>query len=211
MTIEVTSITAINAGAEVVIEIRISEGENLEKRKVILLARQYAELFVRKGEIDGEFFETLISEGEVCLAVKRGMNILGYGACSEKNMALKLRSKGVDKESAVRAARYLSELGYINEVNDAAREAERCLKKYWGIKRIVAFLYEKGYSDTAVHHAIAELEEYDFVDSCIALIEKKFRSFPEEREEQKKLFASLVRYGHTVSDIKKAFAVLAQK
>ena len=211
MTIEITSISAVNSGAEIVIEVRISEGDNFEKRKLILLARQYAELRISKGEIERERFDDLVEAGEVCAAVKRGMNILGYGACSEKNMALKLRSKGVDKESAVRAARYLSELGYINEVNDAAREAERCLKKYWGIKRIVAFLYEKGYSDTAVHHAIAELEEYDFVDSCIALIEKKFRSFPEEREEQKKLFASLVRYGHSSSDIRKAFAFFSKK
>lgn len=211
MTIEVTSISAINAGAEVVIEIKISEGENFEKRKVILLARQYAELRVHKGEIDRDYLDTLISEGEVCAAVKRGMNILGYGACSEKNMAFKLRAKGFDKESALRASKYLSELGYINECDDAEREAERCIKKLWGIKRIVAFLYEKGYTDTAVRLVVSKLEEYDFTGSCVALIERKFRALPEDREEQKKLFAALVRCGHTPSDIKKAFAIMAQK
>lgn len=211
MTAEVTSISAINAGAEIVIEIKLIEGENFEKRKVILLARQYAELRIHKGEIDRESAEELLLEGEVCAAVKRGMKILGYGACSEKNMALKLRSKGFDKDISLRASKYLLELGYINEGEDAVREAERCLKKYWGIKRIAAVLYEKGYSESAVRLAISELEEYDFTELCVALIEKRFGEIPDGREEQRKLFASLVRYGHTPSDIKKAFSIVAEK
>lgn len=211
MTIEITSISAVNSGAEIVIEVRISEGDNFEKRKLILLARQYAELRISKGEIERERFDELVEAGEVCAAVKRGMNILGYGACSEKNMTFKLRSKGVDKEISSQAARYLSELGYINERDDAAREAERCLKKYWGIKRIAAFLYEKGYSESAVRFAIEELDVYDLTESCIALIERKFGGLPDDKDAQKKLFASLVRYGHSSSDIRKAFAFFSKK
>ena len=211
MTAEITSISAINAGAEVVIEIKLSEAGCSEKRKAILLARQYAELRIHKGEIDLNTLDEVFEASEICAAVKRGMNILGYGACSEKNMALKLRSKGFDCDIARRAARHLSELGYINECDDAEREAERCIKKLWGIKRIVAFLYEKGYTDPDVRLVASKLEEYDFTGSCVALIERKFRALPEDREEQKKLFAALVRYGHTPSDIKKAFAILAQK
>ena len=211
MTAEVTSIFAINSGAEIVVEIKLFEGENFEKRKVILLARQYAELRIHKGEIARESAEELLLEGEVCAAVKRGMNILSYGACSEKNMALKLSSKGFERDIAFRAAKYLVELGYINEGEDAVREAERCLKKCWGIKRIAAALYEKGYSESAVRLAISELEEYDFTELCVALIERRFGEIPDGREEQRKLFASLVRYGHTPSDIKKAFSIVAEK
>ena len=120
-------------------------------------------------------------------------------------MALKLRSKGFDKEISAQAAKYLSAIGYINEGEDAVREAERCLKKYWGIKRIVAFLYEKGYSESAVRLAVAELDGYDMSEACIALVERKLGGLPDDREAQKKLFASLLRYGHSSSDIKKAF------
>ncbi len=211
MTAELTSISAINAGAEIVLEIKLVEGDNFEKRKVILLARQYAELRVHKGEIDQESAEQLFFEGEVCAAVKRGMNILGYTSCSQKNMALKLSSKGFSRDIALRAAKYLAELGYINEGDDASREAERCLRKLWGRKRIAATLYEKGYSEGAVRLALSELEKYDFTEPCAQLIKRKFKALPDDREGQRKLFASLVRYGYSSSEIKKAFEILAEK
>ena len=208
MTLKITSITAINGGAEVCIGVGIEEGENSEKRQLLLLSRQYAELRVQKGEISPELFDRLLEASEICAAVKRGMNILGYGACSEKNMTLKLRSKGFSRESAESAAGYLCELGYINERDDALREAEKCIKKHWGLKRIAAALYEKGYSSDAISLALEELEGYDFSDSCAELIRKKFRALPDDRETQKKIFANLLRYGYTSSEIKKAFELV---
>ena len=208
MTVTITSISALNGGAEVSVSVRLSEGENFEKRQLLLLSRQYAELRPEKGEIDIESFERLLAESEVCAAVKRGMNILGYGACSEKNMTLKLRSKGFSRETAQRAAEYLCELGYINEREDARREAERCVKKYWGRKRIAAALYEKGYSEGAVSRALEALDEYDFSKICAELIKRKFKSVPEDRDEQRKLFASLLRYGYSSSEIKNAFEMV---
>lgn len=208
MTVNITSITAKNGGAELCVRVRISNGENSETRELFLLARQYAELRPREGEISEEYFEELSSASQVCCAVKRGMYILGYGACSGKNMILKLRAKGFDRESAAQAAEHLCELGYINENEDAAREAERALKKGWGRRRIASMLCEKGYSNEAVENAIDTLRDYDFSSACAAIVRKKYGSVPEDSEQRKKLFAALLRYGYSSSEIKNAFLSL---
>lgn len=210
MTINITSITAKNGGAELCVRVRISNGESSETRELFLLARQYAELRPQKGEISEEFFDELAAASEVCSAVKRGMYILGYGACSGKNMVNKLRSKGFDKETAIAAAEHLCELGYINENEDAAREAERALKKGWGRRRIAAMLCEKGYRSEAVENAMDSLRGYDFSSACTAVVRKKFGSVPKDNEQRKKLFAALMRYGYSATEIKNAFSLLEE-
>lgn len=208
MRIEILSISASNGGADIVLAVRLSDGENSEKRSLVLLARQFAELRPEKGEISEERFDELSEAAEICAAVKRGMNILGYGACSKKNMRLKLCSKGFAAGVAESAAEYLEELGYINEKKDASREAERCIVKYWGRRRIAAALYEKGYSESAVRGAIESLVGVDFEERCVTLIKKKFRYLPKETNERKKLFAALLRYGYSSSEIKNAFCII---
>lgn len=204
MTISVISISAQNGGSEAVVTVRLASGENFEDRMLVLSMQTYAELRLEKGEISEESFDELQREAKIYSALKRGMNILGYGACSEKNLVLKLRSKGFSRYVSEEAARRLCERGYIDESEDARREAERCLKKYWGRKRIEAQLYSKGYSHEAVDMAIESLADVDFSELCAELITKKIRSLPSDESGRRKLFASLVRYGYTSTEIKNA-------
>ncbi len=209
MEIKITSVTAVNGGADVALGVRIDSGKNFETKRIVLLARRYASLGVEKGNIDEETLELLDNEGEICSAVKRGMYILGYGASSKKNLILKLRQKGFSRESAENAAEYLCELGYINEENDAVREAERCLSKYWGRRRIAAALYEKGYSDRAVQVAINSLDGIDFSKKCAEYILRKYKAIPRDSSEMKKLFSAMLRYGYSSSEIKEAITILS--
>ena len=209
MTVTITSISALSGGAEIALGVRISEGERFETRTLVLLARQYAELRPERGDIDCDRFELLLSEAEICSAVKRGMNILGFGACSEKNLVLKLRSRGFSRDAASSAARYLSELGYIKETDDALREAQKCLRKLWGRRRIAAALCEKGYTKDALSAALDELEDVDFAKNCAELIETRFRGLPEDADDRRKLVASLTRYGYSSAEIKEAFLKLS--
>ncbi|MBQ8140678.1 MAG: regulatory protein RecX [Clostridia bacterium] len=208
MIIEITSVSARSGGAEVELGVRICNGENFETKRIVLLSRRYAELSVTSGSVSQECFEELELEAEICRAVKRGMYILGYGASSKKNMVLKLRSKGFSREISETASEYLCELGYINEEKDAVCEAERCLKKYWGRRRISASLYEKGYSDEAVRAALESLRGVDFSERCAELIRKRFRVVPDEPRELQKLIASMVRYGYSSSEIKEALSMI---
>ena len=210
MKIEITSVTARDGGGLIAIGAKISEGENLERRELVLLASQYSELSVRTGEIGTEEFEEILSAAELCSAVRKGMAILGYGAYSKKELALKLRNKGVAMQTASGAADLLAEMGYVDEQEDAARFAERSVRKYHGKRRIASELFSKGYPNEAVEYALGSIEEIDFSERCAEYIEKKYRNIPDTPEGRKKLFSALARMGYTSSEIKEAFRVLTE-
>lgn len=209
MTVTILSVTAANGGAEVRLRIELREGEQKECRTLALLTCQYAALRPQKGEISQEEFDRLCVQAKICEAVVRGMGLLSYGACSVRGMEMKLRSRGYDARIARSAAAYLSRNGYICEAEDAAREAERCLKKHWGKKRIAASLLEKGYGDDAIGKALATLCEEDLLDSCYAAARKKCPKPPQTPEEKQKAYATLCRLGFTPDQIRFALQQLA--
>ncbi len=187
------------------VSVRISNGENSEMRELLLLPSQLSELGLSLREISEETFDEISAAAELCAAFRRGLNALGYGAYSKKELVMKLCHKGVTREMATGAADLLEEMGYVNEAEDAARLAERSLRKFWGIRRISSELYAKGYSSDAVDAALSTLEKVDFAALCEEYIRKKYRSLPDSPEGRKKLFSALVRMGYTSSEIKEAF------
>ena len=135
------------------------------------------------------------------------MLILGYGANSKRNLALKLRSKGFEAQVAERAAEYLLDAGFIDECADAEREAERCLAKLWGRKRIYAALKAKGFSDDAVRSAMERLEDVDFHELCRKALRKKYSSAVRTPEGKQKAFSALARLGFSSDEIRSALAI----
>lgn len=209
--IRILSFTAQNSGAEIAVKIEISDGEHREVRRLVIMTEQYADMRLSRGEIDSETFDKIESAAELCRALRRGNEILGYGANSERRLSFKLRQKGFSAESAEEAARILSEKGFINESDDAAREAERCVSKFWGKRRITAQLYSKGYDGETVRYALALLDEVDFADNCQKLILKKYRTLPTDTAGLQKLTAALMRYGYSLSEIKEAINSIRKK
>lgn len=208
MKIEITSVSARDGGALICLAVALSEADKVDRREFLLLSSQYAELGVKKGAIDEDEFDAVYRASELCAAVRRGMNILGYGACSKRELERKLASKGVEKSLAMGASEMLESMGYVNECEDAARFAERALLKYWGARRITAELYSRGYSADAVSYAMDTLADFDFSELCAEYIDKKYKSLPETPEGRKKLFASLLRMGYSTSEIKEAFCAI---
>lgn len=200
--ITLKSFTAQSQGAEIAVTAVIDNGTNSESMRLVLLARSFSELRPQKGDISEEEFERLITAAKLCSAVKRGMNILSYGANSKKNLALKLRNKGFEREISELAADYLFDMGYINEHSDAQREAEICLKKLWGRKRIFSVLKAKGFSDEAIAFAMESLGETDFSVLCSAALKKKYRQPISSPEEAQKAFAAMQRLGFSSSEIR---------
>ena len=92
-------------------------------------------------------------------------------------------------------------LGYTKEM--AIDEAERCLKKLWGARRILAQLSAKGYSDAALAEVRDFLSDVDFAPSLRTLIEKKYpNALSADRHEREKAVAALIRYGYPISLIR---------
>ena len=210
MRIEVVSVSALSEGAEMMISVSISDGEGrVEKRKFLLFTEQYLELGIRKGSlIDEVTFDKLEEFSKSWRAIKKGTDLLFYSASSRVRLAQRLRSKGIDKESAENAAEHLEKIGLINEEADVERQVASCLKKLWGRKRIYRELCAKGYSAEIVGNNVSLIDEETMVQNCATLIRKKYRTVPDEPNERRKVVASLVRYGYTFSEIKNAFRII---
>lgn len=205
--ISVTSVSTRGAGEEIDVTFIAENSEGYcERATFTVSSRQYLALGVSKGESDTETFEAVEYASQVWAATKKGVVFLGYGAVSPRAMRTKLVAKGFDKCVSEDAADALVAMGLINPSADAAELARKCAAKLWGRKRIIAELYEKGYSSNAVSAAMNALEDMDvdFVANCRALIEKRYGQIPGDPIGRKKLFAALCRYGYSSSEIKQA-------
>ena len=205
MTVSVLSISA-RGEREIAVTFEIRNGELAQKECFLLSASVFADLRLAVGECDRDTFDAVSDAAELYRATKKGLSLLGYGASSQKALYRKLVLKGFSKDIAQRATLELSESGYINENSDAVREAERGVSKLWGKKRIIAHLRSKGYPDEAIKEAVYSLEDsgIDFAQLCAERLERDIDSLPRDPKEMQKLVASLMRYGFSGGEIKKA-------
>ena len=204
MDIKIISVSAMSEGAEILLTLSLCDGEgHTEKRKLLLFTEQYLELGLKRGSLlDEELFEKLEQLAKQCKAIKKGSDLLSYSASSERRLAMRLRNKGFDKDSANFAASHLKSMGVINEELDVERAVSVCLKKLWGKKRIYRELCFKGYESDIISRELSSVDGEKWIDNCRALYKKKFCKGATTPDEQKKIIASLVRYGYSFSEIK---------
>ena len=210
MKIEIISVNALGEGAEMLIGVAITgESGMSEKRKFLLFTEQYLELGLYRGAvIDVDTFERIEEMSKRCVAMRKGSDLLSYSSSSRVRLAWRLRQKGIDRESAEDAARRLEELGLIDEEADVESLVTTCLKKLWGKKRIYRELCAKGYDRDIIASELECINEDTFVENCVALFKKKHKVYPSDPETQKKIIASLVRYGYSFGEIKKALQII---
>ena len=210
MKIEVISVSAVSEGAEMIISVLLSDGEGrLEKRKFLIFTEQYLELGIRKGNtIDEETFDKLDEFSKKCRAIRKGSDLLSYSASSKVRLVQRMRSKGIDKESAIGAAEHLEKMGLINEEADIERQVASCLRKLWGKRRIQRELCSKGYDRSLVEYEVSKIDSDLLVQNCVECFRKNHKILPNDPEVRKKIVASLVRYGYTFSEIKEAFRII---
>ncbi len=208
MRLYIVGISSRAAGEELCVTFElVGEGERqIQRESFVISARQYLVLCPQKGESNPQIYDAISHAANVFSAVKRGMAMLGYGACSQNALLLKLRGKGFEREVAEDAVAQLVSQGLLNANADACREAEKQAAKLWGKKRIAAELYAKGYSAESVGAAMSALADsgVDYIQACRTLIEKKYGELPTESTARRKAIAALVRYGYTAQEIKEA-------
>lgn len=210
MKIEVTALAPISDGSEIMLTLSIlGDGGKSERRKFLLFTEQYLELGLFRGAvIDEDTFEKIEELSKKCAAIRKGSDLLAYSSSSRVRLAQRLRSKGIDRESAEDAAAHLQRLGAINERADIERLIQSGLKKLWGKRRIYRELCAKGYERDIISDELSKIDEQTLVENCAALLEKKHRGCEATPEAQKKAVASLVRYGYTFSEIKQALLMI---
>lgn len=213
MEIRITAVSGRSGGEEVEISFELTNGTHSEKCSFIISSSQYLVICPQRGASDEQMFDEIKYASDVWSATKRGIFMLGYGACSEKALIAKLVSKGFDKEIAADAVNDIVAKGLMRPADDAAREAEKMAKKLWGKRRIISALYEKGYSADAVRAALYSLEEsgIDYEKNCKRLVREKYSGAELDISGQAKLYAALSRYGYSSSEIKSAILSLNEK
>ena len=207
LTLTIRSLHAQNDGAEIAVRVLLESGEHREERCLTLTTEQYCELKPMRGEIDEESYEALEAASQLCQAIRCGENLLSYGANSVQMLTQKLTQRGFLRETAAQAAQKLQQMGLIDEENDLRGELDKCLRKLWGSKRIWAHLWNRGFGSEAMNMLPTLLEEIDFPENCARLVRKHYTEIPTEREERRKLIASLGRYGYSLPEIREAFRI----
>lgn len=185
---------------------------NKERRKLLIFTNQYLELGLRKGMIlDEDTFDALEKCSRECLAIRKGSDLLAYSSSSRKRLIDRLKNKGIDRETAESAASHLAKIGAINEDLNAEHEVSSCLRKLWGKKRIYQELLAKGYEKEHIANAIEDISKDQMIENCVALFRKKHKMLPDDPNVRKKIVGSLVRYGYTFDEIKRAFEIISKE
>ena len=207
MTLFLRSITA-GSGDDVAIEFELCGTHGSERVKCVIPIEVYTECRLEKGEVACELYEAISRAADVYAAFKRGVYILGFGACSTSMLVSKLIAKGFERDIAREAAAQIKKRGYLDEASNAIREAEKCAAKLWGATRIRAALQQKRYSAEAIDNALFALEDedraVDFDENCKRLIASRYKVIPQDRAQMQKLVAAVCRMGYSISQIRTA-------
>ena len=208
MTFNVTSVSAGGIG-EIIVSFDVREGEKRSVSRFLISDDAYTKLSLTVGMSDMLTYEAVEREAYIYGAYKRAIYLLGFSTSSRRALYKKLVSKGFDPEYSRIALDRLSDNGLLCEAESAIREAEKCASKLCGEERIRAALFEKGYSDESISTAFFALEDsgVDFDENCLSLIKKKYSSLPTDKKELQKIISSLMRYGYSLSQIKRAIAL----
>ena len=204
MKINVVSALAVNGGKEIELVVETSEVYKLGTYQYTLPYEAYQRLGAPTGEIDRDTAKAVLYEEEKYRATKKAFDILAFGRNSARTLALKLRHRNFSPAICDEVAQMLKEKGYIKEDEDVIREVEGCLAKYWGGRRVLMHLHEKGYDSDAMGLAKEYLSEVDFVALCTELMKEKYGTLPKDERERQKIVAALIRYGYSTTEIKKA-------
>lgn len=208
MIINITALTALNNGEEITVSLELTDGIHTEKQRHTLLTDKYIELGLKKGEINKDTYENIIRCANTCTAYKKALSLLSYGSPSKKNLYFKLKSRGFDEDVIRTVITMLEKSNFVDDNETCVREAEKCLKKLWGKKRIISHLYSKGFDKEAITDALLFLEDIDFEENCKVLLLKDYkRRLAEAKSDNTamtKLVAALTRMGYSISEIKTA-------
>ena len=198
------------SGKYIVKASELSTGES----RTWLVAREFSEnVVLSEGEVISDEAACELSDAErLTEAASKALDALSYSTLSRSALVSKLRVKyGFEKEISERAAQYAVSKGYIDEAAQAELFASRAVRtKKWGKRRIVAELCAKGYPKNTAERAACTVSDGEYLEALRSLAGKKKTIAAKNAEQYRKTAASLLRLGHSPSDIKKVMAELRE-
>lgn len=197
-------------GETVICKIKYTEDGNVNTIKIPIAYSFYSDAGFPHAvdnplPLDNVNFKKLISMSKLTVAIKKGLDLLGFAVCSKRGLTDKLVHKGFDKKTSEKAAQYLSDNGFIDETSQAeSYVVDMANKKLYGKTRIKNELFKKGYTQDIIN-IVLETSGVDFEKICRERIETTMRieDFSDKKTASKNVNA-LLRYGFTFTEIKNA-------
>lgn len=193
------TVTAIRQEAPERLRVSFDGGEEIISTLSAVTAMR---LFVGR-ELDEAAFEAFSSESRRSLAREKALTLISQRQMSARELKEKLRQKGVDAETAAFCAEWLTERGLIDEQAYAAAIVRHYAAKGYGAGRVRAELIRRGIPREIAEEALEAMPEgQEKLDRLIAL---KLRD-PDDRDELRRLSASLYRRGFSSEEIRSALS-----
>jgi len=215
--IEIVKLEPRRMGEEVILTVRIGDGEHEQTEKLTVASKMLFEIGnigvdVLPYPLTKESYNTLYYDASIWEAVKKGIDLLSYGDNTKRQLTAKLRQRGFDKFIPEDAVEYICNLGYIDERRLLENAVEQLANvKLYGRSRIKSELYKKGISREVLSEYLSDmLEEIDFEENLKKLIIKRCdHSRLSEPKYRESLYAAMYRYGYSPSETKAAIKATA--
>ena len=191
------TVTAIRQDSPDRLRVVLEDGEEIRSTLGVVTAlRLYA-----GRELDAEGLEELRRESGRALARERALTLVSQRQMSAKELRDKLRQKGIEPETAAWCVDWLTERGLLDEAAYAAAVVRHYAARGYGAGRVRAELSRRGLprelADEAMEAMSGGQEKLD------RLIAARLRD-PGDRDEVRKLSASLYRRGFSSEEIRSA-------
>ena len=132
----------------------------------------------------------------------KALQLLSYRAHSRKELRDKLQNKmSPSEEDMEDVLDWLTDMHFLDDRTYAASVVRHCISKGYGVSRIIAELSRRGIDRAIREDALQEMPETG--DVLDRLIRGKLHD-PEDRDEVRKVTASMMRRGYTHEEIRRA-------
>lgn len=171
--------------------------------KLTITLNQIADFGLFTGrELTDEELSSLRKDALRATAHATALKILGERNLSARSMREKLICKGIPEDMAQETAKWLEDIGAINDAEYAAAIVRHYSDKHYGITRIKDELYHRGIPRELWDEALCQIEGGD--DSAYKYLCIKLGGKMPDREQLKKATDALFRRGFSWDEIRTA-------
>ncbi len=172
------------------------------EKAVDLDAETYLKSGLKPGdELTDERLHDLLGASDARRAERKAMELLGFRARSQKELALRL-SRSVPREAAEKAAERMTELGLVNDEDYARRLARELFgRRHFASGRVRMELVRRGIPRDLAERAAAEAEP-DPGDALRELVGRKYARDLGDEKGRRRAVAALRRMGYRWDDIR---------
>lgn len=157
-------------------------------------------------ELSDARLEKLREAAGTMSAKMRAVRIVAATGVSEKDLEQRLIRKGENPEQAKAAVRWMADLELIDDRKTAEQIVQRCIGKGYGLSRAKQSLYEKRIPKELWDDVLSDYP--DQMDAIVSYLRAKIVDARDSRQ-LRKAVDSLIRRGHSYSQIRRALEVLA--